>query len=312
MKEQAIIKEIADTLREKLKAAALRQKAQGMLFSGGLDTSILAALSRETKAINVCFEDYSRDLPFAKAAAEFYKLDMRREKIRLDDALEAIPRLIKILKSFDPALPNDIAVYFGLSRFKQLGIKSVMTGDGADELFGGYSYMQDVEDLNLYIKRMRKKMTFNSNVLGDYFGIQIKQPFLDSEVVNFALSIDAGLKIREHKDKLYGKWILRKAFEKMLPEQITWQSKRPLEVGSGTSRMRNFIAEKITDDEFAGKRKEYPIKFFNKEHLYFYEVYKDTVGSIPKVSSGQKECDGCKAGILPQAVHCKVCGWVKL
>ena len=184
-----------------------------------------------------------------------------------------------------------------------------MTGDGADELFAGYSYMRDRQDLEEYLKRLSKKMFFNSNVLGDYFGIEIKQPFLDKEVVECALSIGKDLKIAEREGVIYGKWILRKAFEDMLPKLITWQSKRPLEFGSGTTHLREVISEMISDEEFLEKKQKYSVQFYTKDHVYYYEQYMKIIGEIPPVLENQKKCTGCGTGVPLGAVHCKLCGW---
>lgn len=305
------LKNLSDKLKIQLQNAYKRNIAEGMLFSGGLDTCILAALGTEIRTINVALGDFSTDLSYAKTMEKFFNLKINYLKITADEAIKAIPEVIRILRSFDPAIPNDITVYFGLKYAKNLGLKSIMTGDGADEFFGGYSYMCQFKDLNLYIRQMRRKMTFNSNLLGDFFGIEIKQPFLDPRVIECALSIDAGLKIRKHTDKLHGKWILRKAFEKMLPEQIVWQSKRPLEFGSGTTALRKIIAEQIMDDEYESKMKKYGIKFINKEHLYFYEVYRQAVGEIPQPKNTEEACFSCGAGILKNSFHCRICGGVK-
>jgi len=105
--------------------------------------------------------------------------------------------VIGILKTFDPAIPNDLVVYFGLRKVREMGIKSVMTGDGADEFFAGYSFMEQIEDLGMYIKQISLAPVFSSNVLGNYFKQIIVQPFLEKEFVQFALEIPSEFKVRE-------------------------------------------------------------------------------------------------------------------
>ena len=126
--------------------------------------------------------------------------------------------MIKAVRSFDPALPNDLAIYVAIKEAKNLGIESVMTGDGADELFAGYSYMHELshKELNRYIINLSKTMYFSSNKLGDFLGVKIKHPYLDKEIVEFALDISPDLKVKEIKGRKYGKWILRKAYEKKI------------------------------------------------------------------------------------------------
>lgn len=296
-------------LREKLKLYIKRNSAEGILFSGGLDSSILSFFDPDMKAITVSLDSSGEDINYSKKAVEFLNLKHYRRDIKIEEAIGSIPEVIKILKTFDPAIPNDLAVYFGLRLAKELGISKVMTGDGADELFAGYSFMRKINDLDSYIRRISQNMKFSSNFIGGFFGIQIVQPFLYNEVIDIALSIDPDLKLREHDGKLCGKWILRKAFEYVLPGDIVWQDKRPLEVGSGMTKLREIISSKISDKEFQQESKLNKVKFMNKEHLYYYRLYKDAVGVIPEPLDGENQCPGCGAGIKKDAFHCQVCGW---
>ncbi|MFH1823745.1 MAG: asparagine synthase-related protein [Candidatus Firestonebacteria bacterium] len=280
--------------------------AEGLLFSGGLDSSILAGINPNLIGITVNLKLNGEDLKYANFLAKYLNMKHYKRIVEIDEAINSIPEIIRVLKTFDPAIPNDIAVYFGLKQAKKLGMKSVMTGDGSDELFGGYSFMKDVHNLQSYIKRISKNMSFSSNELGKYFGIKIIQPFIDKNVVDFALKIPVILKIKENT----GKWILRKAFEDLLPPEIVWQDKRPLESGSGMTKLRRIISLKIRDEEFEEKKKAYPVKFLNKEHLYYYEIYKKELGKIPVPKTSQKKCPGCEAGMKRDAFHCKICGYV--
>jgi asparagine synthase (glutamine-hydrolysing) len=219
--------------------------------------------------------------------------------------------VVKILRSFDPALPNDLAVYFGMREAKRQGHSSIMTGDGADELFGGYSYMQEIEDLDGYIRRISRSMSFSSNRMGEHFGLEVRQPYLDQDFIEFALSLGNDVKIKEEKGKIWGKWVLRKAFEPFLAPEFIWQEKRPLEVGSGMALLRRVIAQEITDEEFEEKKRVYPAKFLCKEHLFFYEIYRKEVGAIPQPEEGEDRCPGCGAGVPHAKMHCKICGGVK-
>ncbi len=302
---------IANELRERLKEAVQKNGAEGLLFSGGLDTSILAILNPKLKAITVSLESFGRDIPYAELVARNLKLNHYQRKVSIDEAIDSIPDVIRILKSFDPALPNDLVIYFGLKQAKEMGIAEVMTGEGSDELFAGYDFMRNIQDLNEYLRRIAKTMSFSSNRLGDFFAIKIKQPFLDKEFLDFSLRLPLKLKIKEEKGNLWGKWILRQAFEKMLPAKIIWQNKRPLEKGSGMTKIREIISEKISDEEFEEAKRSSSIKFINKEHFYYYKIYMKEIGRIPKPKMEQKACPGCGAGMDIGAFHCKVCGNVE-
>ena len=343
-------RDIANELKKRLKEAVQGNTAEGLLFSGGLDTSVLAVLNPNmnpapqrgasprpskrgwarvnpapcfwmprhlwrggkrggVKAITVSLESFGEDVSYAKLIAKHLKLNHYRRTVNVDEAIDAIPDVIKILKSFDPAIPNDLVVYFGLKVAKEMGIEEVMTGDGSDELFAGYNFMQKMNDLEDYIKRISQNMRFSSNCIGDFFGMNIVQPFLEKEFVNFALSINLDLKLKRYGGKSLGKWILRKAFEDILPKEIIWQDKRPLESGSGMTKIREIISSKVCDEEFERVNKSSSIKFINKEHFYYYGIYRSVVGEIPKPNDGEKKCTSCGAGMDPRAFHCKVCGY---
>lgn len=301
---------IAQEIRQNLtKLVLYQQPAEGILFSGGLDSAILACINPAMKAITVTLESYGPDIEYARNISMSMGIPHYHREINVEEALNAIPEVIKILGSFDPALPNDLAVYFGMEYAKELGLRSIMTGDGSDEIFAGYSYMETINNLENYIKRLAPYISFSSNTIGRHFDITIHQPFLQKDFFNFALSIEPELKIKKVNNKTWGKWILRHSFSDILPGKIAWQSKRPLEVGSGMTRLRTIIASKVTDKEFAEKSSIYDIKFFNKEHLYYYEIFRREVGLVPCPRDDEKECPCCGAGIMKEKPHCRICGW---
>jgi len=309
--------EVCSRLRELLRDAVEKNAADALLLSGGLDTSILAAVSEEAgkkrKALTVSMDingTPAPDLEYAKKVAQSFLYEHHQIRLTENEALEKIPEVIKAVGSFDPALPNDLAIYVAIKEAKNLGIESVMTGDGADELFAGYSYMHELspEELNKYIRNISKTMYFSSNKLGDFLGVEIKQPYLDTGIVEFALDINPSLKVKEIEGRKYGKWILRKAFEKELGE-VAWREKEPIELGSGTTKLRDVIRRKISDAEFDEKKREYEMEFMNKEHLFFYEIYKEAVGEVPKPKGKANVCPLCKAELPENQFHCYICGF---
>ena len=314
MKEE----EACSKLRELLRDVVEKSDAEALLLSGGLDTSILAVLANDTvkskKALTVALTGTGTrapDLKYAEKVAQKFRYEHHLICLTEDEALEKLPEVIKAVRSFDPALPNDLTIYVALQEANKLGIKSVMTGDGADELFAGYSYMHELspDALSRYIKAISKTMWFSSNKLGASLDVEIKQPYLDEKIVDFALEIDPGLKVKEIDGRKYGKWLLRRAFEEELGE-VAWRAKEPIEFGSGTTKLRGIIASKISDAKFEDKKREYGLEFMNKEHLFFYELYKEVVGEIPKsLGRGKKECPLCKAELPEDKFHCYICGF---
>jgi asparagine synthase (glutamine-hydrolysing) len=295
-------------LKRRFAEAVSRNRAEGILFSGGLDSALVAAYSTNCRAISVGLESYGEDRYYADEVAKFLKLDHYHKTVKIEEAIAAIPEVIKILKSFDPAIPNDVTACLGLKCAKDMGIKSIMTGDGSDEIFLGYDFMLEKKDLKRYLDRMYRTMRFSSNKIGENLGIDIKQPFLDKEFMDFSQGIDVDLKIRREDGKTWGKWILRKTFKGVLPQEILWQTKRPLEYGSGMTELRNVIESKVSDKEFEDGKRRFPIKFWNKEHFYYYRIYKDVAGEIPAPEKGQKICECCGAGMALNVFHCKTCG----
>lgn len=296
------------TLRHLLSEAVHGQPYDGLLFSGGLDTAVIAALNPKVTAVTVSLEGKAEDIYYADVLAKKFGFKQIHRVVDIDEALSAIPEVIQILNSFDPAIPNDLTTYFGLKKAKELGIKTIATGDASDELFGGYSFMREIDNLEEYIRRISKTMTYSSNDICQFLKLEIVQPFINQAVIDFALELPREMKIRKENNQIFGKWILRKAFEDLLSKEIAWQSKRPLEYGSGMTRLREIITQKISDNEFCEKQKIYPVKFFNKEHLYYYEIFRKLGGVIPVPKNTEKSCPGCGAGLKVNSFHCKTCG----
>jgi len=297
---------IYEQLRCKVKEAAERNKADGILLSGGLDTSILAFIAGPSVGFTVALKDSpASDLVYSEKISKLLGIKYKKMEFTKEEALAMLPEVIKILKTFDLALPNDLAIYFALKLAKGNKISSVMTGDGSDELFAGYSYMAGLlpEDLERYIRRLSGNWHFSSGYLGRALGVEVRQPFLDEDFVRFALQISPELKV---KDGL-GKYILRKSFEDLIPGDIVWRKKEPIEYGSGFTRLHEITNNMVTETEFQSVTNKLDIKFLNKEHFFYWRIYNEVVGEIPEVKDGEMRCPCCGAGM--GTYHCRTCGF---
>ncbi len=189
-------------------------------LSGGLDSSIISHFlkQRKPKTIAVIAEDFvSTDLTYCQMISKEMQLPLTIYNVKTSVILEAIEETIKILKNFnDIEIRNNVVMYLAIKWAKENGERSIITGDGADELFAGYSFLinKSEEELTSEIKRICSIMHFPTQKIGESLGINIESPFLNEKVVNLAEKIPVKLKVKNENGKRYGKWILRKTFEK--------------------------------------------------------------------------------------------------
>ncbi|NVM54208.1 MAG: asparagine synthase [Candidatus Helarchaeota archaeon] len=296
-----------------------KNASDGILLSGGLDTSIIATIASKfmsLKAVTVGFQNApAPDIKYAALMAKKLGFEHAVHIFDQDELIDALPTVIKETKSFDPMeIRNSVVIYIGLKVAKKNGIRSVLTGDGADELFAGYSFLFgfEKEKLDLELKKLSDIMMFSSIPLANMLGMEAKAPFLDLEVKKFALSLDSHLKVHKENGKIHGKWILRKCYERILPKIITWRIKIPIEVGSGTTTLPNFFNQKISDSKFHEARNKYynedSVSIRDKEHLFYYEIYRSTLGIPHPVSMDGKVCPRCNSDVSKRATYCRTCG----
>lgn len=317
----ANVAKVAAELRALLEKSVKKNLTEDMLFSGGIDTSILATIASKYVRIRGFTCAFKRanalDLKYAKLMAKQLNIEHYINPFDEDEIFEVIPDVVKVLGSFDPMeVRNSITITIGLKFAKSYGSTELITGDGADELFAGYHmYYRHVgnrEKLSAMLKRMLGIMAFSAVPLGKSMGIEVKQPFLDSEVKEFAMNLDPRYNVQEERGEVWGKWILRKAYEDVLPPEVRWRDKNPIEVGSGTTILPKFMAKKISDSEFAAKKKKIletdKVTIRDKEQLVYYEAYREVVGVPHPVDLDSRTCPQCNSNVPENASVCRTCG----
>ena len=285
-------------------------------LSGGLDSSIIAYLLKEKKpkTIAVIAEDFvSTDLTYCQMVSKDLELPLTIFNVKTAEILEAVEETIKILKNFnDIEIRNNVVMYLAIKWAKDNGEKSIITGDGADELFAGYSFLvnKTEQELEKEIKRICSVMHFPTQKIGKALGITVESPFLNENVIKIAENIPVKLKVKEENGKRHGKWILRKTFEKNIPKQIAWREKSPMQDGSGTAGLTNLFESIIGEEKYVEKKltveKTDGVVIRSRESMHYYEIFKRLFGS-PVDTKSNELCPYCKHHV-GESKFCRMCG----
>jgi asparagine synthase (glutamine-hydrolysing) len=302
-----------------LEESVKRNLSEGILLSGGLDTSVLAFIASKftsLKAFTVGFEGApAPDIEYATLVADKLRLRHLVYHFGEDELYDATRKVIETMKSFDPMeIRNSVAIHIGLRVAKEHGISTVMTGDGCDELFAGYSFLFDLDKkrLDLELQKLWDVMHFSSIPLARALGLEAKLPYLDPDFKSFAMKLDPKYKIRNEGGKVWGKWIVRKAFEETLPEKVIWRVKTPIEHGSGTTTLSALFDQKFSNEEFEDRKREFlrkdKVLIRDKEQLFYYEVYRSAIGIPHPTNLKGKVCPQCNSNVAEKSTYCRTCG----
>jgi len=245
---------VVNDLRELLRSVMdeLTDEQMGVAFSGGVDSSLLCAIMANN-ANNQYFAaglPESHDLKSAQQAARLMRIDLQIIALDACHVEMLIPRVIETVESCNPLdLAIALPMYVLSEQTKEAGLKSIMTGQGADELFAGYSRYARLAAVNYRglrdalesdVLNIARNNLERDNLTAASHSINVILPYLDPRVVKFGLTIDGTLKL----NRGINKYILRKVAEQLLPHELAYRPKKALQYGTGVSAVLRKLARK--------------------------------------------------------------------
>ena len=311
-----LLEDISKKLYQVLEESCDSCESKLISLSGGLDSSILAYFLKKRKpnGIAIISDDFvSTDLTYCQTISKETNIPLTIYNVTTSSILEAIENTIKILKNFnDIEIRNNVVMYLALKWAKDNNQNSIITGDGADELFAGYNFLvnKPENELESEIKRVCSVMHFPTQEIGKALGIKIESPFLNEKVIEIANNIPANLKVKEENNIRHGKWILRKTFENYIPMQIAWRKKSPMQEGAGTVGLTDLFESIINEETYVEKKllveKNDQVVIRSRESMYYYEIFKKLYGT-PVQDEVEKKCPYCKHKVN-NSKFCRMCG----
>jgi asparagine synthase (glutamine-hydrolysing) len=291
---------LADHLINAVKRTLPDEAEVGVWLSGGVDSSVIAALARKhvgrLHTFSAGVED-GTDLAYARQVAQYIGSEHHERIYTRDDMLSVLDEVIYHLETFDaPLVRSSIANYL-VSELASDHVSFVLSGEGGDELFAGYSYQKDhkseVELLlsvqiaigalhNTALQRVDRSAASHSTA--------VAVPFLDPDVVRYALAIPVRWKIRGANS--IEKWPLRKGLEELLPGEVILREKAKFWEAAGSAEIiEKHANELISEQEFENERnlsKDFRIR--SREELFYYRIFKRFYGEkVPLVEIGRTQ-----------------------
>jgi asparagine synthase (glutamine-hydrolysing) len=313
--EQDLVKLLPEA-RALVSTVVKNNMAEGILFSAGTDTSIIAyeavKYNPDIQAITVAFKQGKpRDTEYVKKMVDFLKLNHETHVFDVEDAIDAAKDVVKVLKTFDPMdVRNTVPAYIGLTVAKKKGIKSVLTGDALDELFGyPWQFHLSETEFAKALSDMWGEMAFSSIPMGNSVGVTVKAPYLDPLFMDYAKKLPVKFKVNIENGTKYGKWLLRKAYADLIPNDVIWRGKAPLEQGTGTWVLPDYFEKEMPE-----KKKlileEDDVILTSKEQLVYYEIFRKRFGKPSEVYGEPvgRQCPLCKGYVKTKIGFCKICG----
>ena len=293
-----------EEIRKALEAAVHRQLMSdvpyGVLLSGGLDSSVTSAIAKKYAQKRIESDDTteawwpqlhsfsvglegSPDLVAARKVAAHIGTVHHEIKFTIQEGLDAIKDVIYNLETYDiTTIRASTPMYLMARVIKSMGIKMVLSGEGADELFGGYLYFHKAPNAREFHEETVRKLNklhmydcLRANKSLAAWGIEGRVPFLDKEFMDVAMRINP-------QDKMINgermeKWVVRKAFESYLPESVAWRQKEQFSDGVGYSwidTLKEMVAQEVSDEQLANAKFRFPIQTpTSKEEFYYRSIF---------------------------------------
>ena len=294
--------DIRQALRNAVKKQMMSDVPYGVLLSGGLDSSVISAITQSYSERRI--EDNSQtkawwprlhsfavglkgapDLAKARMVADHIGTVHHEINYTIQEGLDAIRDVIYFIETYDVTTVRASTPMYLLARvIKSMGIKMVLSGEGADEIFGGYLYFHKAPSAEEFHKETVRKLSklylydcLRANKSLAAWGVEGRVPFLDKEFLDVAMRTNPAAKMCP--GKTMEKRIVREAFSDMLPEEIVWRQKEQFSDGVGYSwidTLKKMTEELVTDEQMAHAAERFPINTpMCKEEYYYRSIFEE-------------------------------------
>lgn len=314
-----------DALEDAVRRQLMSDVPYGVLLSGGLDSSVVSAIAKKFASRRVETDGQKEawwpqlhsfaiglkgapDLVKAREVADFIGTVHHEINYTIQEGLDAVRDVIYFIETYDVTTVRASTPMYLLARvIKSMGIKMVLSGEGADEVFGGYLYFHKAPDARAFHEETVRKLSklymydcLRANKSLAAWGVEGRVPFLDKEFLDVAMRIDPQYKMCP--GKTIEKKIVREAFSDMLPESVVWRQKEQFSDGVGYSwidTLKAVTAEAVSDTEMEHAADRFPINTpRNKEEYYYRSIFEEyfpsesaarSVPSVPSVACSTAE-----------------------
>lgn len=319
------IAQLRQALEEAVKRQLMSDVPYGVLLSGGLDSSIISAVAAKYAPTRIEADGKAAaywprlhsfavglkgapDLAAARKVAEHIGTVHHEIHYTVQEGLDAIRDVIYFTETYDVTTVRASTPMYLLARvIKSMGIKMVLSGEGADEIFGGYLYFHKAPDARAFHEETVRKLSklhlydcLRANKALSAWGVEGRVPFLDTAFLDVAMRLNPADKMAGHGK--IEKWVLRKAFEDILPAEVAWRQKEQFSDGVGYSwidSLKAITSAQVTDEMMANAALRFPINTpMNKEEYYYRSIFEEhfpsataaaCVPSVPSVACSTAE-----------------------